>query len=596
MAETPIAPPASGAGVDSITVEVIRHSLLASAQEMARNLCRTAYNTVVYEIHDYGIGIHDAGGNVVADTPGIAIFTGANDFGVQNTVKFLGRETLRPGDVYLLNYPYWSCAHTLDALVFAPVFSGDEVIAFASCRVHLLDLKQKDAGYVLDSTDMAQEGIFFPGTKVFSEGKLNRELIEIIRFNSRMPERTIGDLLAQASAVQTGDRQVREIAARYGAGVLVEAMREINDHGERLARAALATLPKGSWSAVDYCDTDGVVLDELVKMEVEVTITDEAMIVDWTRTDLGATGPINLPRGLTVAAAMMTFKALTTPDTPVCGGNFRPLEVITTPGSLMEAVPPMPTFTLWPGLLAPEVITKALAKGMPDRVPACSGGDVCDVMALGVDPRTNTFWNEATNDAVGFGASARGDGEDGIMHITEPGARNNPIEVLETKAPLLIERYGFRPDSAGPGKHRGGVGVERSYRFLAPTDAIVINYKTRTRPWSIGEGVPGQKNTVVVHPGTPEEREVGQSRTSFGAGGRIVNLTGGGGGWGDPFERDPSLVAHDVAEGLVSIDHAAEAYGVVIEASSGAPDTTATAALRKRRGGDGAGGGGGGPA
>jgi N-methylhydantoinase B len=569
--------------LDSITVEVIRHSILASAQEMARNLCRTAYNTVVYEIHDYGIGIHDADGNVVADTPGIAIFTGANDFGVQNTVRFLGRDNLRPGDVYLLNYPYWSCAHTLDALVFAPVFSEDELIAFASCRVHLLDLKAKDAGYVLDSTDMFQEGIFFPGVKVFDEGRVNDDLLNIIRFNSRMPERTIGDLLAQASAVQTGDRQVRQIAKKFGADALVEAMKEINDHGERLARAALATLPKGTWSAIDYCDTDGIDLDELVKMEVEVTISDDAMIVDWTKTDKPAKGPINLPRGLSIAAAMMTFKALTTPGSPVCAGNFRPLEVRTTPGSLMEAVPPMPTFTLWPGLLAGEVITKALAKGMPDLVPACSGGDVCDVFGVGIDPRTNSFWAEATNDAVGFGGSARADGEDGIMHITEPGCRNNPIEVLETKAPLMIERYGYRPDSGGPGKHRGGVGIERAYRFMAPADAIVINYKTRTKPWPIGAGQPGLNNTVVVHPGTEGERHVGQSRTSFEAGGRMVNLTGGGGGWGHPFERNPALVAHDVEMGLVSLEQATGSYGVVVDPATFEVDEEGTPRLRSDR-------------
>lgn len=566
--------------LDSITVEVIRHSILASAQEMARNLCRTAYNTVVYEIHDYGIDIHDADGNVVADAPGIAIFSGSNGFGVRKAVEFLGKDKLRPGDVYLLNYPYWSCAHTLDALVFAPIFADDDLVAFASCRCHLLDLKAKDVGYVLDSTDMSEEGIFFPAVKVFDQGKVNDDLLNIIRFNSRMPERTVGDLLAEASAVQTGDRQVRQIAKKYGARVLVDAMREINDHGERLARSALATLPKGTWSAYDYCDTDGIDLDELVKMEVDVTVTDEAMIVDWTKTDKPAKGPINLPQGLTIAAAMMTFKALTTPDTPVCAGNFRPLEVRTTPGSLMEAVPPMPTFTLWPGLLAAEVITKALAKGMPDLVPACSGGDVCDVFGVGIDPRTRSWWSEATNDAVGFGGSARGDGEDGIMHITEPGCRNNPVEVLETKAPLMIERYGYRPDSGGPGKHRGGVGIERVYRFLAPADAIVINYKTRTSPWAIGAGRPGLNNTVVVHPGTDQERHVGQSRTSFEAGGRLVNLTGGGGGWGDPLERDPSLVAHDVEAGLVSSEKAATAYGVVVDPATFVVDEVATAQLR----------------
>jgi N-methylhydantoinase B len=569
--------------VDSITVEVIRHSLLASAQEMAQNLCRTAYNTVVYEIHDYGIGLHDADGNVVADTPGIAIFTGANDFGVQKTIEFLGRENLHPGDVILLNYPYWSCAHTLDALVLAPIFAEDRLVAFSSCRVHLLDLKQKDAGYVLDSTDMSQEGIFFPAVKIYQRGKINDDLFNIVKFNSRMPERTIGDIQAQVSACQTGERRVQEIAKKYGADVLTEALAEIIDHGERLSRTALAKLPKGSWTAFDYCDTDGIDLDEKIRMEVTVTVTDEKMIVDWTKTEKAAKGPINLPRGMTLAATMLAFKALTTPDSSVNAGNFRALEVLTKPGSLMEAVPPMPTFTIWPGLLAVEIITKALAQGMSETVPACSGGDVCTIMALGVSSRTGQPWIEATNDAVGYGGHAEGDGVDGIMHLSEPGCRNNPVEVLETKAPLLIESYGYRPDTAGPGKNRGGVGVQRTYQFLEPSSAIVINYKTKTQPWSIGEGVAGTPNSVLLRPGTDQEETVGVSYNHFQAGERMVNLTGGGGGWGNPFEREPAKVATDVEQGLVSLEKAASDYGVVLDATSLEIDEAATQRLRGER-------------
>ncbi|MCW2701935.1 MAG: hypothetical protein JWQ45_3470 [Blastococcus sp.] len=569
--------------VDSITVEVIRHSLLASAQEMAQNLCRTAYNTVVYEIHDYGIGLHDAEGNVVADTPGIAIFTGANDFGVQKCIEFLGKENLHPGDVILLNYPYWSCAHTLDALVLAPIFAEDRLVAFSSCRVHLLDLKQKDAGYVLDSTDMSQEGIFFPAVKIYQRGKMNDDLFNIVKFNSRMPERTVGDIQAQVSACQTGERRVQEIAKKYGADVLTEALAEIIDHGERLSRTALAKLPKGSWTAVDYCDTDGIDLDEKIRMEVTVTVTDEKMIVDWTATDKAANGPINLPRGMTLAATMLAFKALTTPDSSVNAGNFRALEVLTKPGSLMEAVPPMPTFTIWPGLHAVEIITKALAQGMSDTVPACSGGDVCTVMALGVSAGSGQAWIEATNDAVGYGAHAEGDGADGIMHLSEPGCRNNPVEVLETKAPLLIESYGYRADTAGAGKHRGGVGVQRTYKFLEPASAIVINYKTKTQPWSIGEGLPGAPNSVLLRPDTDQEQRVGVSYNHFQAGERLVNLTGGGGGWGNPFERDPAKVATDVEMGLVSVERAASDYGVVVDGCSFEVDEAATQKLRTSR-------------
>lgn len=567
--------------VDPITTEVIRHSLASATEEMARNLCRTSYNTIVYEIHDYGLSLHDAEGNTMTDAVGIAVFSGANEFGVKKAMEFLGRDSLQQGDVIMLNYPYWSAAHTLDNLVFAPVLQRDQLIGFASCRVHLLDLKQKDAGYVLDSTDMYQEGIFFPAVKIYEEGRIREDIFNIIRFNSRLPERTIGDLQAQVSAVHTGNVRMREIAEKYGADTLAEAMSQISDHGERLSRAAVSRLPNGSWSASDFVDSDGVDLDEMIEMMVTVTVDGDQMVIDWTETDKPATGPINLPIGLTYAASRLAFKAITTPDSPICAGNFRNLEIRTTPGSLMHAEPPMPTFTLWPGLLAPEIVLKAMAKGMPDVVPACSGGDVCDIMALGMNPRTGMPWLEATNDAVGFGAHAGGDGEDGIMHMTEPGCRNNPIEVLEVKGPMIIESYGFRPDTGGPGEHRGGVGVERTYRFLAPTNAIVINFKTKTDPWGVAGGADGVRNTVLVHPGTPDETSVGVSNTAFSEGGRISNLTGGGGGWGDPLKRDPAKVAEDVRQGFVSVEGAKRDYGVILDEATLAVDEEATTQLRE---------------
>ncbi|MFB9477336.1 hydantoinase B/oxoprolinase family protein [Nonomuraea salmonea] len=565
---------------DSITTEIIRHGLLAAADEMARNLCRTAYNTVVYEIHDYGIGIHDAQGDVVADAPGIAVFTRGNDHGIKRAVEFLGRDALEPGDVFILNYPYWASAHTLDPLVFAPIHHEDELIGFASCRIHVLDLKQKDPGYVLDSTDMYQEGLFFPCSKLYRRGVQNDDVFNIIRFNSRMPERTIGDIQAQVSACVTGVRRTQQIAAKYGAGVLTAAMDAINDHGERLARLALAKLPKGTWTAHDFVDSDGVDADRLIKMNVTVTIGDDEMVIDWTGSERDVKGPINLPVGQTEAFCSLVFKALTTPDTPVVAGNFRPLRVVTEPGSVMHAVPPMPTFTLWTGLLGGEVVLKALAQGMPDRVPACSGGDVCSMMGLGVNPRTGEAWLEATNEAVGFGAHAGGDGEDGIMHLSEPGCRNNPVEVLETKSPMFIESYGYRPDSGGPGRHRGGVGVGRTYRFTAPSTGICLVYKTRTQPWSIGDGLPGESNHVILNPGTGREVRQGGSYNRLDAGEVLVNNTGGGGGYGDPFEREPAQVAADVRNGFVSVQSAARDYGVVVDPVTFEVNQEATRRLR----------------
>ncbi|WP_433297824.1 hydantoinase B/oxoprolinase family protein [Pseudonocardia sp. CA-142604] len=569
-------------GTDSITVEIIRHGLLAAAEEMARNLCRTAYNTVVYEIHDYGIGLHDVSGDVVADAPGIAIFTRGNDHGIKKAVEFLGADAMAPGDMFVLNYPYWSSAHTLDPLVFAPIHVDGALAGFASCRIHVLDLKQKDPGYVLDSTDMHQEGLFFPATRLYVAGVRNDEVFNIIRFNSRMPERTIGDLQAQVSACHTGVRRVQEIAAKYGAETLAGAMAAINDHGERLARLALAKLPKGTWSAHDFVDSDGVDVDRMVRLQVAVTVTDEEMLIDWTGSDSGVRGPINLPLGQTEALCSLVFKALTTPDTPVVAGNFRPLRVVTQPGSVMHAVPPMPTFTLWTGLLAGEVVLKALADGMPERVPACSGGDVCSMMGLGVDPRTGQAWLEATNEAVGMGGHAGGDGADGVMHLSEPGCRNNPVEVLETKAPMFIESYGYRPDTGGAGRHRGGVGVSRAYRFAAPSTGICLVYKTRTKPWPIGGGSAGENNRIVLNPGTDLEVVQGGSYNRLDAGEVLVNDTGGGGGFGDPFTREPESVARDVRNGFVSVQAAARDYGVVIDADTFTVDAAATARRRER--------------
>ncbi|MCU1443298.1 MAG: 5-oxoprolinase (ATP-hydrolyzing) [Cryobacterium sp.] len=565
--------------IDAITTEVIRHGLLAAAEETARNLCRTAFNTVVYEIHDYGIGIHNPSGDVVADAPGIAVFTRGNDYGIKKAVEFLGEEAMGAGDVFVLNYPYWSSAHTLDPLVFAPIHFEGKLIGYASCRIHVLDLKQKDAGYVLDSTDMYQEGLFFPAVRLYKGGVQCDDIFNIIRFNSRMPERTIGDLQAQVSACMAGTRRTREIAAKYGVDALFDAMDAINAHGERLARLALAKLPKGTWSAEDFVDSDGIETDKPVKLKATVTITDEELIVDWTGSATDVKGPINLPVGQTEAVCSLIFKSLTTPGTPVVAGNFAPLRVITEPRSVMHAVPPMPTFTLWTGLLAGEVVLKALAQGMPDAIPACSGGDVCSMMGLGVNPRNGEAWLEATNEAVGFGAHSGGDGEDGIMHLSEPGCRNNPVEVLETKSPMIIDSYGYRPDTGGPGVHRGGVGVSRVYRFTAPSTGICLVYKTKSPPWPVSGGKPGVPNQIVLNPGTDREVTQAGSYNLLDAGEVLANNTGGGGGYGNPFDRDPARVAHDVRNGFVSAEAAARDYGVVLDESF-AVDETATSERR----------------
>ena len=570
----------NGTGLDPITVEVIHNYLLSAAREMERNLMRTSYNTIVYEIRDFGLGIYDRQCRLLAEAPGLAIFTRGNDYGLMKTVEFVGEENMEPGDLLLTSYPYWSSAHPLDVLAISPIFACGELVGYTAIKLHWLDLGQKDAGYILDSVDVFQEGLLMPGLKIYKAGKRDEEIYNLLRFNSRLPDRIIGDMNAQISACRTGERRVSELVERFGTALFREAVEAILDHGERLSRARLAELPKGTWSAEDWADDDGIDRDTMLKLKVTVTVTDEEFVVDWSGSHPACRGPMNLPIGLTEGVSGLAFKGVTTPDSPANAGNYRPLKVIAPPGELMNAVHPAPTFFIWSGILAPEVVLKALAKGMPERVPACSGGDIFSVMGLGVHPETGTPWLEATNEAVGFGAFAGNDGEDAIMHLSEPGCRNNPVEVLESKAPWIIETYHMRRDSGGPGEFRGGVGVRRTYRFLHPSTVLTLVKKTKSAPWGMAGGHDAEVGHVIVWPETSREERTGAIYYQMEAEDVIQNNSGGGGGWGNPLDRDPQLVLADVVNEFVSPGSARRDYGVAIDEATMTIDEAATAALR----------------
>ena len=567
--------------LDPITTAVIHNYYLSAAREMERNLMRTAYTTIVYEIRDFGLGIYDKDCRMLAESPGLAIFTCGNDYGLQKSVEFIGIENFEPGDLVLTSYPYWSSAHPMDVLALSPIFYQDELIGFTAIKQHWIDLGQKEAGYMLDSTDVFQEGLIMPAMKLYRGGVRNEEIVNLIRFNSRIPDRVIGDMNAQISACRTGERRVAAMAERFGVDTLLEAIEEILDHGERISRNRLAELPKGTWTAEDYVDDDGINRDELLKLKCTVTITDDEFIVDWTGSHPTTEGPMNVPIGLTTGVSGLAFKGVTTPEYPANAGHYRPLKVIAPEGEIMHATSPAPTFTIWASLLAPEVVLKALSKGMPDIIPACSGGDIFDIMGLGIHPETGLHWLEATNEAVGFGGHSGGDGEDGIMHLTEPGCRNNPVEVLETKGPWIIENYHIRPDSGGPGHHRGGVGVTRTYRFLHQSQALAVVKKTKTAPWGMAGGNDGVPGSVTIWPGTERERVNGAlHEKDLQAEDVIINSSGGGGGWGDPKTRDPQRVLIDVKDGFVSERSAREDYGVAINPEDWSIDEAATTALR----------------
>lgn len=570
--------------VDASTVEVVRNYLNSAAAEMQRTLIRTAYNTIIYEILDFGISLYDRRLELIADSPGLALFLGANDFAIRKGVEYVGEENLEPGDVVLMNYPYWSGTHTLDVLVFTPVFLDDHIIGYATCRCHWLDLGAKDPGYVLDSTDVHQEGLIFPGTKVFKRGEPDREILELIRFNSRLPNKVIGDLHAQVAALATGKRRLGQLYRKYGEEVVEACIRRILDHGEEAARRAVEALPDGSWTAVDYADGFDRPDDDLIRMQATVTIEGDEFTVDFTGSEDQVSQPLNVTIGMTETVAKLCFKTVTTPEEDSNAGQYRPLRVVAPEGSLYNAVYPAPTFTLWPAILAIEVVYKALAEALPERIPASSGGDLCDIMLFGRHPETGQMFVEANNDAVGWGASRERDGPNALMHISETMVKNIPIEVFETKAPITFDRLELRQDSGGPGERRGGLGLQRDFRFTDACGALSIIQKTKTEGWGLEGGRPGAKNAVVLHAGTDRETWTGMMRDQFAAGEGISNRTGGGGGWGDAFRRDAEAVRQDVLDGYVSVEGARRDYGVVLDDEDGEHPVDEQATHELRRG------------
>ena len=589
---------------DPATVEVVRNYLTSAATEMQRTLVRTAYNTIIYEILDFGISLYDRDLNLVADSPGLTLFLGANDYGLRKAVEHVGEENLDPGDVLLMNYPYWSSTHTLDVVLFAPIFYESELTGYAVIRAHWLDLGAKDSGYVLDSTDVYQEGLVFPGTKIYKGGEPDEELLELIRFNSRTPEQVIGDLNAQIAAISTGTERVRELYEKYGTETVDACIEEILAHGRRRARRGVEDLPDGTWTATDFVDNDGV-NDELVEMEISVTVDGSDFVVDFSNSADQVDGPINLGLGMAQSMAKLVLKTLTTPEQPSNGGHYDPLEVVAPEGNLFNATPPAPMFTIWTAIVGTDVIYEAVAQGMPDRVPASSGGDLCGVFVVAEDPETGRTLIDSSNEGVGWGAAATADGENALMHITETRVKNIPVEVFENKAPVVFDRLTLRQDSGGPGKYRGGLGVRRDYRFLREAKGITLIKKTRTDNWGLAGGKPGAKNAVVVSPDDDdpdwaerfdflvdndslyEDRDEGDGPTKwtgmmsgwFTEGEVLSNRSGGGGGYGDPHDRDPEAVLDDVVNGYVSRKAAREEYGVVVNPDLRL-DREGTAALR----------------
>jgi N-methylhydantoinase B len=567
---------------DPLTLSVIWGALQSIAVEVGTTVHKTAYSEQAREGQDFSVAVFDPQGRMVAQGPYSPGHMGAMSFAVRNALAAHPPETLRPGDAILLNDPLLGSGHFPDFFVTQPAFLDGRLIGFAVNILHHTDVGGQRPGSqgVVGIFDYFQEGLRIPPTKVWSEYRESAEVVGIIAANTRTPDKVLGDLRAQRSALQVGERRLQELAERYGTDTLFQAMEGILDRTEASMRAAIAAIPDGVYAFEDFLDDCGPGTDPL-RVRVRVTVAGDALEVDYAgsaaQTASGLNSYINYTRSYSYAA----IKCLTDPSGPMNEGALRPIRVEAPLGCFLNPRPPAgggPRATICYRVF--EAVIGALAPALPERVAAASSHFANPTFG-GWDPaRQRRF---VAYELVLSGTGARAD-KDGCEAMASAfNASNIPVEAQEQAQPIIVERFELIPDSAGPGKHRGGSGIRRDLRFLAE-DGKLTNLSERHRfaPYGLFGGGTGCLAQTLINPGPDAQVIHGKASVDFAYGDVISFQQSGAGGYGAPRERDPARVLDDVLDGYVSLEHAAQAYGVVIDPRTMAVDAEAT--RRARRG------------
>ncbi len=562
-----------------ITDEIIRGSLVAITDEMKSNLMRTAYNPIIYEALDYTVGLFDIHGDTVSIGLGLPMFIKGLSETVKAKIAFWGLDSLRPGDVLLTNDAYVTGSHLNHIVLTAPVFHGGRVVAFSSSMAHWIDIGGTLGGR---TTDIYSEGLQIPFVKVIKEGVEDAEILAFIAMNVRRPELAFGDYRAQIAAIRTGERRLSAMLDRYGLDTVMSSIDRMYAHSEALARSAVAQVPDGVYSAETLMDDDGI-SDAPIPIRVTVTIRGDRMIVDLSEISPQVSGYFNSGPAAGRSASQVAFKCLTTPlQMPINEGAFRPLEVILPPGRVVSAERPaaMQWWMTIP-ITVVDTIFKALAPAMPERVHAAHHADLNIAYISGIDHDGRFFQDLVNIPGGGWGAGANADGMPATVCINDGDTHNTPVEANEARLPILVETYGLRPDSGGPGRHRGGLGVQMTTRMLCASRFNAGVERTRSAPWGLDGGAAALPNEVRYSVGNlPVVPPTGKiDATMLSPGDYITIRSGGGGGHGDPRLRPVEQVRSDVIDGYVTPAAARTVYGVAID-DAGQVDPDQTRSLR----------------
>lgn len=578
------APATTSANFDPFLLEILQKAFDAIADQMALILLRTSYSGIVRDAMDFSTAICDPRGRTLAQGVTVPMHLGS----FFDTMQLLvGRDDADDGDVYICNDPYTAAGqHLPDIYIVKPIFVRSALVGWATTIAHHSDIGGIVAGgNALGATEIYQEGLRIPVVKFMERGEPNRALWSIIETNVRTPDKVMGDLQAQMAAATTGQRELVQLVERYGRQTVAEYGEHLHNHAERLARAYIAELPNGIYRFEHHID--GIGPDpEPVAFKVALTIEDRDVHVDWTGSSDQIAGGINSPLPFTRSCAYVALRCVMGHDVPNCHGYTRPIRVTAPAGSIMNPRLPGPTGARGiTGYRMIDCLFGALAAAAPGKVAADgSGGATLPTISAWQGGKVEIFCECLMGS---WGAAESHDGQDGAPHMGA-NVTNVPVEMLEREQPLRIEQYGLVADTGGAGRMRGGLSVVRDYRILAEQATLnVRSDKRRHRPYGLFGGQEGAPSWNVVTRGDHEQTVLPVlllEPVTLRKGDLFHHATAGGGGYGDPLERDPTRVLQDVLEQKVTLAHAREAYGVVI--LDGHPprlDDAATDALRRQR-------------
>jgi len=506
---------------------------------------------------------------------------------IKDGVARYGADGFKPGDVIITNHERVAGQHLNNIVIYTPIFFEGELCAFAVVRAHWVDVGGMSTGFGGSSgvTDPWMEGLQLDQVKIYEGGKPDHKALKIIRDNIRFPESSMGDLRSQLAACALAERRVVELLERYGRATIEASIETIFAQSEAKCRAVVAQIKDGEYEAEAIFDHDWVERDKPVPIKVKVIVKGDEMTIDLTECSPQRRGAIN---SRTLAAPYIAYKALTGPLEPVNEGSFAGLRVIIQEGNIMMARYPA-TMAAWslPLPTVVDTIVTALAPALPERAPAAHLGTLGGaIVFFGTNPDTGKGFVLQSIEGGGWGGRPWEDGESTTVSVCQGDVRNAPIENMELKVPVLIESRALRVDSAGPGKYRGGFGIATRVRNLVEGRWNLPGPHGRGQmpPWGLWGGKSGTPATSMLRQAGEEDfHENEGQRLLVPAGSQAVILTAGGGGWGNPLERDPAAVQMDVLDGLVSLQSAREDYGVVLDARTLAVDEAATAALRRER-------------